>query len=298
MITGSQGQLGSCAVQQLFEDGAEEVVAAYDRNALDLGDFGQIRAIFAKFSAGELDVVLNAAAHTAVDQCEREHEIALRINGEAPGVLAEACEASGCRLAHVSTDYVFDGRGTQPYREDDPTGPNTTYGASKLEGERRVLAASPASLIVRTAWVFGPGKNFVKAILRQARLRRSGEVEGPLRVVDDQVGCPTYADDLASGIIGLVRAGASGLYHLSNSETASWWDFARTILDRTGFSDLEIERIKTADLNLPASRPPYSVLDCGRAADEGIVMRSWREALDAYLDSPDGQSAQSTQASE
>jgi len=151
-----------------------------------------------------------------------------------------------------------------------------------------VLEADPEALVVRTSWVFGPGRNFVGAILRQARLRRSGEARGPLSVVDDQRGCPTYAADLAEGLCALRAAGAQGLYHLCNAGPITWWDFARAILDETGHGDLQIERARTADLSLPAPRPAYSVLDCSRAAALGVRLRGWREALIDYLASPAG----------
>ena len=154
-------------------------------------------------------------------------------------------------------------------------------------------AASDA-MIVRTSWVFGPGKNFVGAILRQAQLRREGEVQGPLRVVDDQRGCPTYASDLADAILVLVAASApGGVYHWQNAadpgdpDAPTWWDFARAILDAAGYADLEVERVTSEEIAAPAPRPAYSVLGCGRAEAQGARRRSWREALAAYLDSAD-----------
>ncbi len=172
-----------------------------------------------------------------------------------------------------------------------------------------VLSGAQAkALVVRTSWVFGPGRNFVAAILRQCRLRRTGEVLGPLAVVDDQKGSPTYAADLALGIrqlaklamcSSLPRAGRSadenaggapvqGIFHLSNSGVTSWWGFARAILDQTGHADLEIDKTRTADLDVPAERPLYSVLDCSRAAGLGVKMPSWRDGLQRYLSTPAG----------
>ena len=161
------------------------------------------------------------------------------------------------------------------------------YGRTKLEGERAVLGVSDRFLVVRTSWLFGPGRNFVGAILEQAaRIRREG-VRTPLRVVDDQVGAPTYAADLAEGLVALLSKGRSGVYHLTNAETATWWDLARAALDESGFADLEIERIATEALKLPAPRPRYSLLDVSKAARDGVVLRSWRAALSAYLRSSD-----------
>jgi dTDP-4-dehydrorhamnose reductase len=292
IITGSRGQLGQCLVRRVEADPRYELAAAWTHADLDIGDREAVLALFDRVAGETPEVLINAAAFTAVDACESEQEASFRVNAEAPGWLAKACRRAHARLVHVSTDYVFDGKGAGAYSEDSPTGPRTAYGRGKLEGEARVLDAAPDSLIVRTSWVFGPGKNFVAAILRQARLRRSGEVTDPLRVVDDQTGSPTYAGDLAEGILELVERGATGVYHLSNAQLskaapASWWDFAREILDQTGHSDLVIERIKTADLKLPAVRPANSLLDSSRAAALGVSLRPWPEALRAYLESPD-----------
>jgi dTDP-4-dehydrorhamnose reductase len=240
---------------------------------------------------------VNAAAYNQVDACEGPGVAeAERINGEAPGLLARACEAVGARLIHVSTDYVFPGVADVPIPEDAAPGPRTAYGRSKLLGEQRVQEGSPRAMIVRTSWVFGPGKNFVGAILRQGRLRRSGEVEGPLKVVDDQRGYPTYAADLAVAILELAVAvgdGSGGIYHLCNGPDSrdegpvSWWDFARAILDRQGYEDLAIERVTTQESGARAPRPAYSVMGCEKADALGVRLRSWRGALEAYLASPD-----------
>lgn len=288
IVVGSGGQLGRCLVRQLEAERVVESVVACTRADLDLAELDGLADRVEDLKLCERDVLANAAAYTAVDACETDLDAATAANASGPERLARACSQSGARFVHVSTDYVFDGRASAPYAEDHPTGPNTAYGRTKLDGEQRVLAANPDALIVRTSWVFGPGRNFVGAILRQAALRRSGEVRGPLSVVDDQRGCPTYAADLARGIRELIAAGASGFIHLCNAGAITWWDFARAILDETGHGDLEIERAKTADLSLPAPRPAYSVLDCSRAAELGVVLRPWREGMVDYLASEDG----------
>jgi dTDP-4-dehydrorhamnose reductase len=296
VVTGKRGQLGRCLVRSLAapeEPGEVTLAAAVDRDELDLGDREAVLRLFDGLAGGPPDLLVNAAAFTAVDGCESEPEIAMRVNGEAPGHLAELCLAAGTRLVHVSTDYVFEGLGGEPYSEQSTPAPRSVYGRSKLEGEQRVLAASPDFLVVRTSWLYGPGANFVGAILRQAWLRRKGEVSGPLKVVDDQQGCPTSAADLAEGLVALSgvcleAGGRGGLYHLCNAGVATWWDFARAILDLGGFGELEIERGRSEDLNLPAERPGYSVLDCSRAAGAGVVLGGWREALERFLSSPDG----------
>ena len=298
IITGSRGQLGQCLVRRVEADPRYKLAGAYTHEDLDIADPQAVASLVGGLASGRdsdwgCDVLINAAAFTGVDACETQWDESFRVNAMAPGCLAEACQASAVKLVHVSTDYVFDGESEVPYAEDAPTAPRTAYGRGKLEGEQRVLDALPESLVVRTSWVFGPGNNFVLAILRQARLRRSGELTGPLTVVDDQVGCPTYSDDLAGGLLALVEREAEGIFHLANSPRSSdqadtWWDFAVEILARTGHGDLAIDRIKTADLDLPAHRPANSRLDCSRAAALGVSMRPWPEALRGYLESIEG----------
>lgn len=284
LVTGCRGQLGSALVAQL--EGQGESVRALGHAELDVADPAAVRSVLASLPSGTR-IVVNAAAFTHVDRCEREPEAARRGNAEAPAVLAAACLEAGAHLVHPSTDYVFPGDAERPYRETDPTGPRSVYGRTKLEGERAVLAGSEGFLVVRTSWVFGRGRNFVASILAQAELRRRGEVEGPLRVVGDQRGRPTYAADLARAIRRLVEVGARGLYHVANAGEATWWDLARACLDEAGFRGLEVERIRTRDLEVGAPRPAWSVLDCSKAERAGVRMRSWREALRAYLDSED-----------
>ncbi len=291
IVLGKNGQLGRSLTRLLDRTPDSELRAAYGHEELDIADPASLAARFDLVADDPPDWVLNAAAYTAVDRCESDVEACAAANGAGPGQLAEICARQGIGLVHVSTDYVFAGDAKHPYREDHPTAPCTEYGRSKLAGEQRVLASQARAWVVRTSWVFGPGRNFVGAILRQAMLRELGKVAGPLRVVDDQLGCPTYSDDLAEGILSLLRStsdrGEAGLLHLSNSEPCSWWDFARAILDGAGYEDLEIDRVKTSEFVTPAPRPAYSVLDCGRAEALGVRMRSWREALAAYLDSAD-----------
>lgn len=304
VVTGAGGQLGRCLVRSLSpaptgRGDADVLVRALNHKELDIGSADAVGRIFDGLDGGPPDVLVNAAAYNSVDACEGDGwETAEKVNSIGPGLLSEACARAGARFVHVSTDYVLRGDSPSPLPEDSTPAPMSAYGRSKLEGERRVQAASPDAFVVRTSWVFGPGKNFVGAILRQARLRRSGEVEGPMSVVADQWGCPTYAADLADGIRGLVDAtepgdGNAGVYHLSNAppegqtEGSTWWDFARAILDHQGFEDIEIEKGDTANLNLAAPRPRYSLLGMERAAARGVRMRPWPDALSAYMSSPD-----------
>jgi dTDP-4-dehydrorhamnose reductase len=279
LVTGNRGQLGTALEAHLQAAGV--AVEGVDLE-VDVADADAVRAAFAsRRPAG----VLNAAAFTQVDRCEREPALAARGNSEAPAVLAQACRAAGIALVHVSTDYVFDGHGSRPYREDDPPAPCSAYGRTKLAGERAVLAASPSNLVVRTSWLFGRGRNFLAAVLDQAAQRRSGAASGPLRVVDDQRGRPTYAADLAAGIWALVEGGAAGLYHVANEGVATWWELARFCLDEAGCRDLRIEKISTGDLRVDAPRPAWSVLDTSKARALGVALRPWQDAVRAYLSS-------------
>ena len=289
VITGSGGQLGRALVAKLSGAGGHEILAAPSHAELDIADAGAV-ARFLDGLPSRPDVVANAAAYTKVDLCETEVELANLVNTTAPGALALACQKSGAKLVHVSTDYVFPGDSgpggsRNPYTTEDETGPRSAYGRSKLGGEERVFAAASDALVVRTSWVFGDGPNFIKAILRQVGLRGNGSASGPLRVVDDQLSRPTYAVDLAEGLVGLVGMGASGLFHLANEGEATWWDLARFCLDAAGAQDLSIERGRTEDLGLAAPRPAYSVLDCEKANLRGVTLRDWRDAVRAYLDS-------------
>jgi dTDP-4-dehydrorhamnose reductase len=287
LIVGSRGQLGHALGQRLAtrSGGGAEIVAAADLPELDAADPLAVAAWLDAQPGPAADFLVNAAAFTHVDRCEREPEAAARANAEAPGVLAAACAQRGIRLAHVSTDYVFAGDCETPYREDDEPDPRSAYGRTKLGGEWAVAAAAPDSLIVRTSWVFGRGRNFLAAVLDQAQARRRDDDPTPLRVVDDQRGRPTYAFDLAGAIIRLLESGRDGLFHVANDGVASWWELARACLDESGFADLSVERIRTDELDLDAPRPAWSVLDCSRLEATGIEMRSWREALAAYLHS-------------
>jgi len=294
---GAAGQLGRCLVREVGAAPDLTLAFAVTRAELDLADTDRIAPwldAHVQTHAGVApDVVVNAAAFTKVDACETQVELARRCNARAPGAWAAALAARGVRFVHLSTDYVFPGDGVRPYREDDPTGPRCVYGETKLEGEGRVLERDPAALVVRTSWVFGPGRNFVLAILDQAAKRRTGEKTGPLAVVDDQRGSPTSAVDLARGLLALCRLGAGarggigGLLHLCNSGITTWFGFAREILDQTGYADLAIDPVATGAFPTAAPRPAYSVLDCARARGLGVALRPWTEALAGYLAGPD-----------
>ncbi len=280
LITGSAGQLGRELCERLAP-GTE--VQACDRQQLDLEDFAAIRTVL---RARRPAVVINCAAYTAVDAAESDAARAFRVNAEAPGIVAREARAIGARVIHCSTDFVFDGRSVRPYTESDATAPLSVYGRSKREGELAVLAADPTAVVLRLAWVYGAyGRNFVSSILAAARAGRE------LRVVDDQVGSPTWAGAIAEAIAQLLQpdtlAAAHGLYHVAGAGVCSRAELAEAIL--TGAPDAplathRVSRISSAELALPAPRPAYSALDASRLARElGIVLPPWRDQLATYL---------------
>jgi dTDP-4-dehydrorhamnose reductase len=249
----------------------------------DTADLADPAACAAAVARAEADVVVNAAAWTAVDRAEAEEDRARTVNAEAPGAMARAAAARGLPFLHVSTDYVFDGSGTRPWAEDDPTGPLGAYGRTKLAGEAAVRAAGGAHVILRTSWVFSAhGTNFVRTMLRL------GAERSALRVVADQIGGPTPAAAIAEALLTIARAfgsgrGKSGTFHFSGQPDVSWANFAREILHRTG-SQMQVSDIATADYPTPARRPANSRLDCGRiAASYGIARPDWRQGLASVL---------------
>jgi len=276
LVTGAGGQLGRTVLALASAHGIHAQGARHAE--LDVAD---PEAVKSALERARPDVVLNCAAFTAVDRCESEPEAAERANARAPAVLAAAC-AGGPLLVQLSTDYVFDGRACTPIPEDAPTAPASAYGRTKLAGERAVAAAGGEHLIVRTQWVFGPGGNFVRTILRAA------SQGGPLRVVEDQLGRPTWTTVLAGAIFRAVEVGARGPLHIACEGTASFFDFARAVVDegaRRGLhARVEVHAIPTREMPRPAARPHYGVLGLERARELGLVLPHWREALDGYLD--------------
>ncbi|MCB0913399.1 MAG: dTDP-4-dehydrorhamnose reductase [Propionibacteriaceae bacterium] len=224
--------------------------------------------------------IVHCGAITNVDGCEQDPLAAHRVNGLATAWIAEAAGKIDAGLVYVSTDFVFDGKGTRPYRPEDPPGPISAYGVSKLLGERAVLERGCAAFYVtRTAWVFGPGgKNFPRAILDRAR---SGQ---PLRVVDDQIGCPSMTRDLAEAMLDLITSGApGGIYHMANEGSCSWHRFACQILQAAAI-DVPVGTMSSAELGRPAPRPAYSVLDCSKlTAVRGKPLPHYEDALRRYL---------------
>jgi len=268
LLTGATGQVGWELRKTLAPLGE---VKAFDRYGLDLADTPQL---VASVRALLPELIVNAAAYTAVDKAEAERDAAFAVNATAPRVLAEEAKRIGSLLVHYSTDYVFDGTKPEPYVEDDAPNPINVYGASKLAGEQAVAASGCRFLVLRTSWVYGPrGKNFFLT------MRRLGTERPELRVVDDQIGAPTSSLAIARATAQLVGKGAQGLYHMCASGSTSWCGFARAILGRAGI-DTPVAGIRTEDYPTPARRPRNSRLDCSRLkAAAGVELPSWEEQL-------------------
>ena len=276
MVTGSNGQLGK-ELKAIAVNYPEFDFVFLSREDMPIHHFELVRNFFKGYHPNFL---INCAAYTAVDKAEQERELAFQVNGEAPGVLAAVCKEYDCKFVHVSTDYVFDGTGSKPYTEMDATNPSGVYGASKLEGEKQVMAFNADAVIIRTSWVYSEfGKNFVKTILRLLAEKPS------ISVVNDQIGNPTYAADLAEAILQIISSKnwKSGIYNYSNTGNISWFDFATAIRDFSG-SDKVVRPISTAEFPTPAKRPAYSVLDTSKIArDYSLQIKDWKERLKACL---------------
>jgi dTDP-4-dehydrorhamnose reductase len=274
LVTGARGQLGSELLRVL--DGQD--VTALGRAELDVSDPAAVTGALHRWAdAGRGPrVVLNAAAWTDVDGAESDPAGAEAANAAGPAALAGGCAATGSTLVHVSTDYVFPGTADRPYEVDDPTGPRTVYGSSKLAGERAVRDALAEHYVVRTGWVYGAsGGNFVKTI---ARLRHRRE---HLDVVSDQVGGPTWAADLAAGLVALAGSGAApGTYHCAGGGQASWFELARAVFEEVGADPERVRPCGTGQFPRPAPRPAYSVLSGRSWTTAGLPeLPHWRDAL-------------------
>lgn len=232
-----------------------------------------------RLAAGGVGLVVNCAGYTDVDRAEAEPELAMAANAQGAGAVARLCARFDAHLVHLSTDYVFDGRAERPYSEDDPAEPLSAYGRSKLMGEQMVKEAHPGALVVRSAWLFGPGRdNFVSKVLAAARAGR------PLKVVRDQVGSPTYTRDLAPALIALGQRRVRGLVHLVNRGQASRYELARQTLALAGLDPEAVQAIATAELGGAARRPAWSVLETRRAARLlGAPLPGWLDALGRYI---------------
>jgi len=281
LIAGWQGQVARALVE-LAPSAADVEAFAVGRPGLDLCNAATIKRAMTDFHP---DVIINSAAYTAVDKAESEQEAAFALNRTGAGLLAEEAAKRGAAIIHISTDYVFDGRKSAPYAETDAVAPQNVYGHSKLQGEQAVRQMNPEHVIARTAWVYSAtGSNFVKTMLRLAGERDS------LRVVDDQVGNPTYAPHLAKALLEIARkvrhtprADQWGTYHLAGLGDVSWCGFAREVFRvsaELGGPSASVTPISTADYPTPAARPKNSRLDCSKAEQMfGVALPDWREGV-------------------
>jgi len=272
LITGANGQLGQ-EFKALERRYPQFHFLFTTRAELSIEDDFLLKKFFKKHQPA---FCINCAAYTAVDKAETEKETANHVNGDAPGFLAEVCDEFGTRLIHISTDYVFDGTSSIPYKETDQTNPVNHYGFSKLIGEQKVMEKDPDSIIIRTAWVYSEyGNNFVKTMIRLMKERES------INVVSDQTGSPTYAADLAEAIMQIISKPdpEPGIYHYSNEGRISWHEFALAIKEMTG-STCRVNPIPTSQYPTPARRPSYSLLDKSKIKSTfGLTIPNWNESL-------------------
>lgn len=272
LVTGANGQLGN-EMRTLSAENQQHTYFFTDVQELDICNEQAVRAFVA---GNQIDVIVNCAAYTAVDKAEDNAELCDMLNHIAPGYLAAAAEACGAAMIQVSTDYVFDGTAHIPYTEDVPTCPASVYGSTKLAGEQKVMELCSRAMIIRTAWLYSIyGNNFVKTMIRLGREREA------LGVVFDQIGTPTYANDLARAILAAINQGiVPGIYHFSNEGVCSWYDFTVAIHRMAGITSCKVSPLHTDEYPAKAPRPQYSVLDKTKIKKTfGIEIRHWEKSL-------------------
>jgi dTDP-4-dehydrorhamnose reductase len=276
LVTGSNGQLGT-ALHNISGRFAGFKFHFTDIDTLDMLDRP---AVGEAVESLRIDAVINCAAYTAVDRAEDDADACMRVNRDAVRNIGEAAASAGARVIHVSTDYVFDGKNTRPYREDDATNPSSVYGKSKLAGEQALLSACPGAVIIRTAWLYSEtGNNFVRTMLRL------GAERDAVNVVADQRGAPTYAADLAGAIMTVVTSGqfVPGIYHYSNEGICTWYDFAVKIFEHAGVK-CRVHPVTTSEYPTRAARPAYSVLDKAKIRETwGVATPEWEDSLKKCL---------------
>lgn len=272
LVTGANGQLGN-EMQVLARENLQHTYFFTDVQELDICDE---QAVYAYVSEHKIDIIVNCAAYTAVDKAEDNVELCDKLNNVAPGYLARAAQANGAAMIQVSTDYVFDGTAHIPYTEEEPTCPASVYGSTKLAGEQNVMDHCEKAMVIRTAWLYSIyGNNFVKTMIRLGQERDS------LGVIFDQIGTPTYANDLAQSIFAAINKGVvRGIYHFSDEGVCSWYDFTVAIHRLAGIASCKVKPLHTADYPAKAPRPHYSVLDKTKIKDTfGIEIPHWEESL-------------------
>ncbi len=271
LITGAQGQLG-WQLKRVFAPNNE--ILATDIDEMDITDGNKVQQAMCHFQP---EIVLHGAAYTQVDKAEEEPDLAYKINENGTRNVVEQAKKLGALMVYISTDFVFDGQKKNPYLESDMTNPLSIYGKSKLAGEEAIKTTGARYIIVRTAWLYGEkGHNFVETILKAA------DEKPELKVVNDQIGSPTYTKDLAEAIYALVNKESGGIFHIVNAGQGSWYDLARAAVQLTG-KTTPVQPIKSKAWPQPAKRPAYSVLGTAKLQAMGITMRDWREALAAYI---------------
>lgn len=276
LLTGKKGQLGS-EIKNISNKSSHHFVFV----DIEDGDITNLKLLRDLCTTETIDTIINCAAYTAVDAAEKEPELAQAVNATGVQNLVTVCEERNIRLLHISTDYVFNGEGSSPYKPNDPVSPLGIYGKTKRAGEEALLQSSIQGVILRTSWVYSTfGGNFVKTMLRL------GAERDTLNVVNDQIGCPTYARDLAHVCLKLIEADwsvADRIYHFSNTGAITWFDFATEIMRLSGLH-CKVQPIPSSEFPTPAKRPGYSVLDTTNlSADFGIVPRKWQAALDECI---------------
>ena len=281
LITGANGQLGS-EIRKISEQYPELKFSFTDVAELDITSAEKVADFFSEFKP---EFLVNCAAYTAVDKAETDESTATLLNATAVGILAEQSAKIGCKMIHISTDYVFNGNGPRPYKEDNLVDPQSAYGQTKLDGEILCLQSNPESLIIRTSWLYSAfGNNFVKTMLRLGNERTE------LGIVADQIGSPTNAADLASAILTIIssvlnqtKSFIPGIYHYSNEGVASWYDFTKAIFEIVGINCL-VKPISSEDYPSPVQRPAYSVMDKSKIkATFGLQIPHWRDSLKTYF---------------
>ena len=276
LVTGANGQLGQ-EFQQLEKNFPSLNFLFVSKNELSIADENAVNTFFKN---KQIDICINCAAYTAVDKAETDKETAIAVNAIAVGYLAKACKNHNAKFIHISTDYVFDGKGIKPFTENDQTNPVNFYGQTKLSGELNAIKENEETIIIRTAWVYSSfGNNFVKTMIRLMNERES------IGVVNDQYGCPTFAADLAQTIMQIIVSNnfIAGIYHYSNKGKISWYDFAKEISQQIN-SHCVVNEITTSQFPTPAARPSYSVLDTSKIAETfNITIPEWKESLQKCL---------------
>ncbi len=273
LLLGHRGMLG-CDL--LYQMGRKHEIIGLDKDEIDVTSESECQRVIQENGP---DIVINAAAYTDVDGCQTAKDECFAVNAEAVKNIAESCRGKNIRIIHFSTDYVFDGSSKEPYKEDSLCNPVNVYGASKLAGERYLQKLADNYILIRTEWLYGKnGKNFVGTILDKARTKTK------LEVVDDQIGSPTYTRDLAVAVDLLIERNITGIFHLTNRGSCSWFQFAKTILQGAGVTGVQVLPIKSGQLNRPAKRPAYSVLSMQKfIAATGKALQPWQLALQDYL---------------